>query len=71
MGAGSITIVFSPYHVGLRDHPVKVGDGPNHIRALGVLEELEKLGVTIHILELPSVDDFEGEIGRSFELLPN
>jgi len=67
MGATSITVVFSPYHVGLRDH--RVGDGPNRIRALGVIEELEKLGVTVHFVELPPVDDFEGEIGRSFELL--
>jgi arginase len=67
MGATSITVVFSPYHVGLRNH--RVGDGPNRIRALGVIEELEKLGVTVHFVELPPVDDFEGEIGRSFELL--
>lgn len=67
MGAKSITIIFSPYHVGLRDH--RVGDGPNRIHALGVVHELEKLGVTIHFLELPPVDDFEGEIGRSFEIL--
>jgi arginase len=67
MGATSITVVFSPYHVGLRNH--RVGDGPNRIRALGVIEELERLGVTVHFVELPPVDDFEGEIGRSFELL--
>ncbi|OAL05323.1 Arginase/deacetylase [Phaeosphaeriaceae sp. SRC1lsM3a] len=67
MRATSITIIFSPYHVGLRDH--RVGDGPNRIRALGVIEELEKLGVTVHVHELPSVEEFEGEIGRSFELL--
>ncbi|KAH7379262.1 hypothetical protein DE146DRAFT_774111 [Phaeosphaeria sp. MPI-PUGE-AT-0046c] len=67
MSADSITIIFSPYHVGLRDH--RVGDGPNRIRALGVTEELQNLGVTVHILELPPVDDCEGEIGRSFELL--
>ncbi|EDU49827.1 SpeB Arginase agmatinase formimionoglutamate hydrolase arginase family [Pyrenophora tritici-repentis] len=67
MGANSITIIFSPYHVGLRDH--RVGDGPNRIRALGVIQELEKLGVTVHVHELLPVDDHEGEIGRSFELL--
>jgi arginase len=67
MAATSITIIFSPYHVGLRDH--RVGDGPNRIRAMGLIEELENLGVTIHLIELPPVDDFEGEIGRSFELL--
>ncbi|KAH6629765.1 hypothetical protein C7974DRAFT_395190 [Boeremia exigua] len=63
----SISIIFSPYHVGLRDH--RVGDGPNRIRAAGVTEQLKKLGVQVHFLELPPVDDFEGEIGRSFELL--
>jgi arginase len=67
MAATSITIIFSPYHVGLRDH--RVGDGPNRIRAMGLIQELENLGVTIHLVELPPVDDFEGEIGRSFELL--
>jgi arginase len=67
MGATSITIIFSPYHVGLRDH--RVGDGPSRIRAMGLIQELENLGVTIHLIDLPPVDDFEGEIGRSFELL--
>jgi arginase len=62
-----MTVVFSPYHVGLRDH--RVDDGPHRIRALGVIEELEKLGVTVHFVELPAVDDLEREIGRSFELL--
>jgi arginase len=67
MPATSITIVFSPYHVGLRDH--RVGDGPNRIRKLGLIERLEDLGVKVHIDEIQPVDDFEGEIGRSFEVL--
>lgn len=67
MSATSITIIFSPYHVGLRDH--RVGDGPNRIYKMGVVKELEKLGVKVAFLELPPVDDFEGEIGRSFEIL--
>ena len=67
MGANSITVIFSPYHVGIRDH--RVGDGPNRIRAMGVFEELKKLDMKVHILELPPVDGFEGEIGRSFEIL--
>jgi arginase len=62
-----MTVVFSPYHVGLRDH--RVDDGPHRIRALGVIEELEKLGVTVHFVELPAIDDLEREIGCSFELL--
>ena len=67
MPATSITIVFSPYHVGLRDH--RVGDGPNRIRKLGLIERLEDLGVKVHVEEIQPVDDFEGEIGRSFEVL--
>lgn len=67
MPATSITCIFSPYHVGLRDH--RVGDGPNRIRDMGVLRQLETLGVEVHWHEIPPVDDFEGEIGRSFEVL--
>jgi arginase len=36
---------------------------------MGIIDQLEKLGVKVHFLELPPVDDFEGEIGRSFEIL--
>lgn len=68
MAASSVTVIFSPYHVGLRDH--RVGDGPNRIRKLGVIEQLEGLGLKVKFVELPPVeDDFEGEIGRSFEVL--
>ncbi|KAF2016824.1 Arginase/deacetylase [Aaosphaeria arxii CBS 175.79] len=67
MTASSITIIFSPYHVGLRDH--RVGDGPNRICKLGLIPQLEELGVEIHFHEIGPVDDFEGEIGRSFEVL--
>lgn len=63
----SITIIFSPYHVGLRDH--RVGDGPNRISQLGLISQLENLEVKVHFHEIPHVDDFEGEIGRSFEIL--
>ncbi|TKX22443.1 arginase-like protein [Elsinoe australis] len=63
----SITVVFSPYHVGLRDH--RVGDGPNRIFQLGVVQDLEQLGLQVHFKEIDRVDDFEGEIGRSFEVL--
>ncbi|KAH7354814.1 hypothetical protein BKA65DRAFT_497057 [Rhexocercosporidium sp. MPI-PUGE-AT-0058] len=67
MPATSLTIIFSPYHVGLRDH--RVGDGPNRIRKLGLFERLEELGLQVQIDEIPPVDEFEGEIGRSFEIL--
>ncbi|KAG9943725.1 putative arginase, partial [Aureobasidium melanogenum] len=67
MTAQGITIIFSPYHTGIRDH--RVGNGPHRIRKLGIVQELESLGVKIHFQELSRVDEFEGEIGRSFELI--
>ncbi|KAJ5729565.1 arginase [Penicillium malachiteum] len=67
MLADGITIIFSPYHVGIRDH--RVGNGPNRIRDLGIMKTLENLGVTINVVELDPVDEFEDEIGRSFVLL--
>lgn len=67
MAASSISIIFSPYHVGLRDN--RVGDGPNRILKLGLIEQIEELGIKVHIDEIQPVDDFEGEIGRSFEVL--
>lgn len=67
MATNSVTCIFSPYHVGLRDH--RVGDGPNRIRDMGVVTELEKLGIEVDWREIAPVDDFEGEIGRSFEVL--
>ena len=65
--ATSITIIFCPYHVGIRDH--RVGDGPNRIRQHGIIDELESLGIEVKFHEIERVDDFEGEIGRSFEVL--
>jgi arginase len=67
MPATSVTCIFSPYHVGLRDH--RVGDGPNRLRDMGIVVQLENLGIKVHQHELPRVDDSEGEIGRSFALL--
>lgn len=67
MAHNSVTIILCPYHVGLRDH--RVGDGPNRIREMGLVEELQKLSIHVTIAEISPVDDFEGEIGRSFEIL--
>lgn len=67
MPANSITIIFSPYHVGILNH--RVGGGPIRIRNHGVVEELQNLGIKVNVVELGNVDEFEGEIGRSFELL--
>ncbi|KAB8238592.1 arginase family protein [Aspergillus alliaceus] len=51
----TISIIFSPYHVGLRDH--RVGN------------EIQNLGVSVEFVEIEPVDDYEGEIGRRFEVM--
>jgi arginase len=63
----SITLISSPYHVGFRDRGV--GAGPALIQSLGLLPLLKELSIPITEVEIEPVDDFEGEIGRSFEII--
>ncbi|KAK4124544.1 Arginase/deacetylase [Parathielavia appendiculata] len=69
----SVTIISAPYHVGLRASPIhrsRVSEGPEYIKSAGLLSRLRDSGVTVHEVEIPPVaDDFEGEIGRTFEIL--
>ncbi|KAK5657146.1 hypothetical protein OQA88_3203 [Cercophora sp. LCS_1] len=68
----SITIITSPYHVGLHASPLhrsRVSEGPSFLLST-LLPALAKFNLPIHTIQLPPVaDDFEGEIGRTFELL--
>ncbi|KAJ4261567.1 hypothetical protein NW762_006997 [Fusarium torreyae] len=65
--AKSVTIISSPYHLGLKG--VAVGAGPNTLLKAGFVDAIRKQGVTVNQIELEPVDDFEGDIGRLFELL--
>ncbi|KAF4983299.1 hypothetical protein FDECE_17330 [Fusarium decemcellulare] len=65
--ANSITVVSSPYHLGIRN--VAVGGGPTTLLEAGFIQAIRKQGVTVHEVEIEPVDEFEGEIGRLFELL--
>ncbi|KAJ5105959.1 arginase [Penicillium alfredii] len=67
MSAHAITLIFSPYHVGIRVH--LVGNRPHRIRSLGLIQKLEGLGVSVKLYEIDRVDNYEGEIGRSFEIM--
>lgn len=67
MPAKAIRIIFSPYHVGLRDH--RVGNGPHRIRASGLEQQLHNLGIPTDLVTIAPADDHEGEIGRSFETM--
>ncbi|SCO91362.1 related to arginase [Fusarium oxysporum] len=62
----SITIIVSPYHVGIYDH--RVGGGPLRILSHGIGRDLSKLAPVSYI-NIGPVDEFEGEIGRTFEIL--
>jgi arginase len=60
-------VIFCPYHVGIYNQGV--GAGPIRIADLGLISTIEKIGVAVHVREISPVDKFEGEIGKSFELL--
>jgi len=65
--AKSITVIYSPYHLGARD--LAVGAGPTALLKAGFVNALRGQGVQVQQVELEPVDDFEGEIGKLFELL--
>jgi arginase len=73
----SITVISSPYHVGLRSSPThrtRVSEGPDYLlKSAGLLTHLRaQTNLLIHELEIPPVADdpsFSGEIGRTFELI--
>lgn len=65
--SSTIALIISPYHTGLRDH--RVGNGPHRIFSRGLATHLTQRGLQVEAYEIPPVDDFEGEIGRSFEVM--
>ncbi|KAF5229135.1 hypothetical protein FAUST_10607 [Fusarium austroamericanum] len=62
----SITIVVCPYHVGAYDH--RVGGGPLRILSHGIERDLRKLA-PVSFINIGPVDEFEGEIGKTFEII--
>lgn len=63
----SITIISSPYHVGIPQ--VAVGAGPAHLKRRGLVSAVRKSGIKVGEVELSPVhEQFEGDIARSFEL---
>lgn len=63
----SILLLIVSYHVGINDY--RVGAGPRRILANGLVDRLQTLGYAVSVEEIPPVDTFEGEIGRSIELI--
>jgi arginase len=61
-----VALIISPFHVGIYQH--RVGKGPERILA-SLTPQLDIHHIPYRIETLGKVDNFEGEIGRSFELL--
>lgn len=66
MPATSITLIIAPYHMGLYDH--RVGGGPMRILQHGMASSLEHI-CPVHFLNIGPVQDFEGDVGRMFEVM--
>ncbi|KAF5672425.1 arginase [Fusarium heterosporum] len=65
--AKSITVISSPFHLGIRN--VAVGGGPTALLKAGLVDAIRKQGVTVNQVELEPVDELDGDISRLFELL--
>jgi arginase len=62
----AVRIVTAPYHAGAFNH--RVGAGPARLLDDGMEAALRREGHDVSLEIVPSVDDFEGEIGRTFEV---
>ncbi|CAJ2507631.1 Uu.00g088170.m01.CDS01 [Anthostomella pinea] len=67
MAYRGVDLILCPYHVGKQDQGV--GNGPRAILDAGIREVIESHGISFSTTTIDPVNDFEGEIGRSFELL--
>jgi arginase len=62
----AISIICAPFHAGARAE--RVGAGPLRLLDDGIADALSRSGYQVRVTEIGSVDGFEGEIGRSFEV---
>ena len=70
----SVTIIVSPYHVGVKND--RVGSGPQALLDLGLVKDIKQIlptGVTLKVEEIKPVQtvptEIEGEIGLSFAVI--
>ncbi|HWT12114.1 MAG TPA: arginase family protein [Allosphingosinicella sp.] len=63
---GEVRIISAPFHAGALN--VRVGAGPGRLLADGLEQGLHSAGLATSLVIIAPVDDFEGEIGRSFEI---
>ena len=62
----SVSIILAPFHAGIRHS--RVGRGPDRLLHAGLVDVLRTTGADVTVAEIDPVDEFEGEIGRSFEV---
>lgn len=62
----NVRIIVAPFHAGA--HNSRVGAGPMRLLDDGIETALTDAGLTTARTVIPPVDDFEGEIGRTFEV---
>ena len=62
----TVRIIAAPYHAGVAG--VRVGAGPTRLLDDGIEAALRSTGLDVALRMIGAVDEFEGEIGRSFEL---
>lgn len=67
MAHQGVTLILVPYHTGIAN--ARVGAGPKRLLSNGLVERIQATGRSLRIQAIEPVDEFEGEIGRSFELL--
>ncbi|SFK57820.1 arginase [Sphingomonas sp. NFR04] len=65
-GMSPIDVILAPFHAGTQRR--RVGNGPDRLLETGLVNRLRCNGRDVRIVELGSVDAFEGEIGRTFEV---
>lgn len=66
-GYSSVRLIIAPFHAGIFSH--RVGAGPGHLLSSGLIRRLQSLNIQIDTEEIALVYDFEGDIGRSFEVI--
>ena len=63
----SITLIISPYHVGVQGDAV--GAGPIHLVQQGLASTLQAFGVDVREITVKPSMNADGDIGRSFEVI--
>ena len=62
----SISLISLPYHCGTPN--VGIAKGPGFLKGHGLLAAAQSFGLPVQDIEIPGVEDYDGEAARQFEL---